>query len=359
MRSTAENTFAGSRYDQPGSKTNEVEKERTPSKEFKVDTYNYYDNGIPIEKEVQTQIIRGYHFDDTYYEDIERSKRLDSALKSNTYKFEDTDVIRANQEQAQFQTAESDPNFIYQVGRNNPSQATAPESTIEKVAPLQARDYGQTPSGMIRFSVDNNFISPEGSYQIVRRRQEEQTGKTKSGQVKDNINIIEPSLQDIPIKEEDQQDYRLFESQALGQQSSNINTKRSQKNTQNNQTSKVKVDSPKKRLAAARSNNRPINSTTSKPTAIAQSIYLENNQKQRLQSPNKSDEKRQKSNSQNQTPREFQSVSQISQSKFRSDSPQDKPRYIKRYGTTTDMHDSRLSNTNKKGRELSVKNEKL
>ena len=52
MRSTAENTFARSRYDQMGSVTAENEQERSPSKEFKVDTYNYYENGVPVEKEV-------------------------------------------------------------------------------------------------------------------------------------------------------------------------------------------------------------------------------------------------------------------------------------------------------------------
>ena len=97
VRSTADKTFSTTRVRGFGPQDKSVEKHSTPNRVITTEIYNYFEDDVPVEKEVTTKITRALPFDSQSEEFVSSRKYLKKNFQS-AYRFEDDYVIHEEKE---------------------------------------------------------------------------------------------------------------------------------------------------------------------------------------------------------------------------------------------------------------------
>lgn len=98
VRSTADKTLsATTRVRGLGGQERSVEKQATPHRVITTEVYNYFEDDVPVEKEVTTKITRALPFD-SQSEDFASSRKYLKKHFQSTYRFEDDYVIHEEKE---------------------------------------------------------------------------------------------------------------------------------------------------------------------------------------------------------------------------------------------------------------------
>ncbi len=97
VRSTADKTFSTTRVRGFGPPDRSVERNATPHRVITTEVYNYFEDDVPVEKEVTTKITRALPFD-SHSEEFASSRKYLKKHFQSAYRFEDDYVIHEEKE---------------------------------------------------------------------------------------------------------------------------------------------------------------------------------------------------------------------------------------------------------------------